>query len=184
MAGILRRLPGAGLLREAYQATQLAGALAEKKKRERALVLAEQNAAMAPYRGARANDKMKELFDQEKYGEMAQLFVPTVVYKTGSDLISVWWKTWDIYWIFLFIRIFLVFFGPSGYIHPDEYFQTVEVITGDVFGTRTTRTWEFNTSSPLRSITLNMVVFGVPLYLVNFLGKKQALNKCDQSNTS
>merc|ERR1712045_872596 len=100
---------------------------------------------------------------------MAQLFVPTVVYKTGSDLISVWWKTWDIYWIFLFIRIFLVFFGPSGYIHPDEYFQTVEVITGDVFGTRTTRTWEFNTTSPLRSITLNMVVFGVPLYLVNFL---------------
>ena len=184
MAGILRRLPGAGLLREAYQATQLAGALAEKKKRERALVLAEQNAAMAPYRGARANEKLKELFDNEKYGEMAQLFVPNVVYKTGSDLISVWWKTWDIYWIFLFIRIFLVFFGPSGYIHPDEYFQTVEVITGDVFGTRTTRTWEFNTTSPLRSITLNMVVFGVPLYLVNFLGKKQALNKCDQSNTS
>ena len=136
MAAILRRLPGAGLLREAYMATQLAGALAEKQRQERALVLAEQNAALAPFRGSKANERVKELFEKEKYGELVQLFVPTAVYNTGSDLINVWWKTWDIYWIFLLIRIFLVFVPPTGYIHPDEYFQTVEVITGDVLGTR------------------------------------------------
>ena len=44
MAWILRRLPGAGLLREAWHATQLQGAIHEKKRAERALVLAEQNA--------------------------------------------------------------------------------------------------------------------------------------------
>lgn len=66
----------------------------------------------------------------------------------------------------LIFRILLVFFPQPGYIHPDEYFQTVEVITGDVLGTRTTRTWEFNTTTPLRSVTLNMIIFGGPLYFV------------------
>ena len=176
MAGILRKLPGAGLLNEAYMATQLAGAMAEKKKKERAVVLAEENAKLAPYRGARANERLKELFENQKYGEMVQLFVPDVVYYTGVDLVNFWWKTWDIYWIFVFLRILLVFLysnasvlSNTGYIHPDEYFQTVEVITGDVMGTRTTRTWEFNNTAPIRSITLNMIIFGGPLYFFRSL---------------
>ena len=46
MTSLLRRLPGAGLLREAWHATQLQGAIAEKKRNERALVLAEENAKL------------------------------------------------------------------------------------------------------------------------------------------
>ena len=49
MAWILRRLPGAGLLREAWHATQLQGAIHEKKRAERALVLAEQNAQIGEF---------------------------------------------------------------------------------------------------------------------------------------
>ena len=49
MAWILRRLPGAGLLREAWHATQLQGAIHEKKRAERALVLAEQNAQIGKF---------------------------------------------------------------------------------------------------------------------------------------
>ncbi len=166
MAGILGRLPGAGLLREAWHATQLAGALAEKKRQERALVLAEKNAQLAPFKGKKANEKLKELFDNEKYGEIAQLYVPGPVYRVGADLVDVWWRTWDIYWIFVLLRIVIVLFPQSGYIHPDEYFQTVEVITGDVLGTSVERTWEFNSTTPIRSVTTNMIIWGLPLYLL------------------
>ena len=105
----------------------IAGALAEKKRQERALVLAEKNAALAPYRDQRANEKIRELFENEKYGEIVQLFVPGPVCRIGQDLINVWWKTWDIYWIFVILRILLVFFPQPGYIHPDEYFQVSRV---------------------------------------------------------
>ena len=143
--------------------------MAEKKKQERALVLAEQNALAAQYKGERANKKLKELFENEQYGEIVQLFVPYPIYRVGENLVNVWWKTWDIYWIFVILRVLLVLFTQSGYVHPDEYFQTVEVITGDVLGLRTTRTWEFNTTSPIRSVTFNMVLFGTPLYLLKAL---------------
>ena len=49
MAWILRRLPGAGLLREAWHATQLQGAIHEKKRAERAIILAEQNAQIGEF---------------------------------------------------------------------------------------------------------------------------------------
>ena len=130
------------------------------------MVLAEQNAAIAQYKGERANKKLKELFDNQQYSEIVQLYVPYPVYSIGKDLVDFWWKTWDIYWIFLLLRIFLVLFTQSGYVHPDEYFQTVEVITGDVLGIRTERTWEFNSTSPIRSVTFNMILFGGPLYLL------------------
>ena len=35
-----------------------------------------------------------------------------------------------------------------------------------ILNCRTTRTWEFNSTSPIRSITANMVIFGGPLFLV------------------
>ncbi len=47
-------------------------------------------------------------------------------------------------------RIVMVFMPQSGYIHPDEFFQSVEVVTGDVLGTDTVRTWEFNVTAPIR----------------------------------
>ena len=58
-------------------------------------------------------------------------------------------------------RVLLVF--QTGYIHPDEYFQSIEVVAGDVFEVDVTRTWEFNSTSPLRSMVLPTVIFGAPL---------------------
>lgn len=34
------------------------------------------------------------------------------------------------YLLFVFLRILLVFLPQSGYIHPDEFFQSVEVMAG------------------------------------------------------
>lgn len=38
------------------------------------------------------------------------------------------------YYIMCFVRIAMVFIPQVGYIHPDEFFQTVEVVAGE-FGT-------------------------------------------------
>lgn len=34
------------------------------------------------------------------------------------------------YYVLVFVRICLVFVPQSGYIHPDEFFQSVEVVAG------------------------------------------------------
>jgi len=66
-------------------------------------------------------------------------------------------------------RIVIVFTPQTGYIHPDEFFQSVEVITGDILNTDTTKTWEFNSTAPLRSMTLQSIVIGGPLSVLKCL---------------
>lgn len=38
------------------------------------------------------------------------------------------------YLFFAVLRIVLVFIPQMGYVHPDEFFQTVEVINGNFYG--------------------------------------------------
>lgn len=36
------------------------------------------------------------------------------------------------YWMLVFLRIATVFVPQTGYIHPDEYFQSIEVLAGKI----------------------------------------------------
>ena len=74
----------------------------------------------------------------------------------------------------LHCRVLLVFLPQPGYIHPDEFFQTVEVVSGDVLGLRVERTWEFNATSPIRSMATPALVYGLPLGMLR--GASQTLN--------
>ena len=47
-----------------------------------------------------------------------------------------------------------------------EFFQTVEVVVGDVYDVDVTRTWEFNSTAPIRSMVLPTVIMGLPLYIL------------------
>ena len=97
-------IPGAGLMQQAWDATKLAGEIIRKNK-ERAVVLAdERRNEIAQYRGKRANEKVKELFEQEKYDEIAALYLPMPVVTKAKSFIDFWWKTWDVYFIFALIR--------------------------------------------------------------------------------
>ena len=88
------------------------------------------------------------------------------------EAVDLWWKIWDIYWIFLLMRVVLVLIPTnSGYIHPDEYFQSVEVIIGDVFELETHRTWEFNVTAPLRSPSIPYVLYGLPLTTLKYVNQ-------------
>jgi len=35
-----------------------------------------------------------------------------------------------LYWILAVLRVVLTFVSQTGYIHPDEFFQSIEVISG------------------------------------------------------
>ena len=39
-------------------------------------------------------------------------------------------KYFHTYLFLVFVRILLVFLPQTGYIHPDEFFQSVEILTG------------------------------------------------------
>ncbi|EDW00642.1 GPI mannosyltransferase 4 isoform X1 [Drosophila grimshawi] len=73
------------------------------------------------------------------------------------------------YFFFAALRLVLVFVPQLGYVHPDEFFQSVEVMTGDHFRLEHTRTWEFNNTMPVRSITLPWALLRVPWSFYEFV---------------
>ncbi|KAJ9592184.1 hypothetical protein L9F63_001300, partial [Diploptera punctata] len=66
------------------------------------------------------------------------------------------------YWFLVALRIIITLLPQNGYIHPDEHFQSLEVVAGDVFDIEANRPWEFNTTFPIRSIALPYFIAGIP----------------------
>ncbi|XP_070507588.1 GPI mannosyltransferase 4 [Chironomus tepperi] len=73
------------------------------------------------------------------------------------------------YFFFIIIRIVLVFVPQYGYIHPDEFFQSSEVISGEVFELEHTRTWEFNSTMPIRSYAIPFFYLKIPMVVLKFI---------------
>ena len=81
------------------------------------------------------------MFEEKEYAEVGRLFLPGFVVDRVLDLTDFWWKTWDIYWMFVIFRILLVlFFAGSGYVDEGEYFDAVESAAGDAFDIQVVRT--------------------------------------------
>jgi hypothetical protein len=55
--------------------------------------------------------------------------------KAGDEVPDVDWNT-DMhlslvpYWFLAFVRVVVTLLPQNGYIHPDEYFQSVEIVAG------------------------------------------------------
>ncbi|XP_020717469.1 GPI mannosyltransferase 4 isoform X2 [Ceratitis capitata] len=77
-------------------------------------------------------------------------------------------ENWYAYLFFGLLRVILVFIPQKGYIHPDEFFQSVEVMTGDHFQLEHVRTWEFNNTMPVRSITIQFLLLRIPWSFFEF----------------
>ena len=93
------------------------------------------------------------MFEEKEYAEVGRLFLPGIVVDRVLDLTDFWWKTWDIYWMFVIFRILLVlFFAASGYVDEGEYFDAVESAAGDAFDIQVVRTEQ--ESKKLHIITL------------------------------
>jgi hypothetical protein len=114
------------LLRQAWDATKL-GVAIRSLKHERALVAAEKNPVQR-FRPKEVVREVRRLYEARQYEALSRLLLPHLVVDAGLDLIALWWNVWDIYWLFVLLRILVVFLPTnSGYIHPDEYFQSLEV---------------------------------------------------------
>jgi GPI mannosyltransferase 4 len=93
------------------------------------------------------------------------------------------------YLIFGILRCLLIFVPQFGYIHPDEFFQSVEVMsgvqlyekslkdllktffpfTGDEFRLDVRRTWEFNATFPVRSVVVPFLTQRIPFSFLNLV---------------
>lgn len=83
-----------------------------------------------------------------------------------EDSFRIYRRLGKTYLLLATLRILLTLIPQRGYIHPDEYFQSVEVIIGDLFNVEVQRAWEFNATFPIRSIAIPYVTYGLPLSLL------------------
>ncbi|CAG5125016.1 unnamed protein product [Candidula unifasciata] len=71
--------------------------------------------------------------------------------------------------VLLCANVITVLFPQPGYIHPDEFFQSAEIVAGDIFNIQHFRTWEFNGTSAVRNIVFPYLVLAPPLYMLRSL---------------
>ena len=136
----LNWIPGANLARQAWDATKLGLEIRARRQQERAVMVSEKNQVGKVLRRKEVIKEVRKLFEEKNYEGVARALLPDMLVDKSFEFVDLWWKIWDIYWIFLLLRVVLVVIPTnSGYIHPDEHFQTVEVRpeTRPEVGTRT-----------------------------------------------
>ncbi|KAI9677519.1 MAG: alpha 1,2 mannosyltransferase [Caeruleum heppii] len=70
------------------------------------------------------------------------------------------------YLLLILVRLYFAL-SPS-YLHPDENFQGPEVIAGQIFSYPVHLTWEFTSSTPIRSVFPLWPVYGLPMLLLHW----------------
>ncbi|XP_064077296.1 GPI mannosyltransferase 4-like [Macrobrachium nipponense] len=98
-----------------------------------------------------------------KYGEFlgpSQSKTKLVRLRKVSDSSLFWW-------LLAIARLYLASV-QTGYIHPDEFHQSVQVMAGDILDIEAPKPWEFHTSAPIRSITFSAVV-SLPYVILRYL---------------
>ncbi|KAJ8683628.1 hypothetical protein QAD02_019420 [Eretmocerus hayati] len=73
------------------------------------------------------------------------------------------------YWVFALLRIASNFIPQNGYIHPDEFFQYIEVASGDSFDIDVNKPWEFNVTFPVRNSLFPHMCVRIPYLILGSL---------------
>ncbi|OBA24376.1 hypothetical protein METBIDRAFT_36026 [Metschnikowia bicuspidata var. bicuspidata NRRL YB-4993] len=76
------------------------------------------------------------------------------------------WRS--VYFVSIGLRFVLAL--SNSYIHPDEHFQSFEVLAGRMFSLSTREPWEFGSLAPARSAVPLLVVYYLPLTIAQWLG--------------
>ncbi|XP_072474827.1 GPI mannosyltransferase 4 [Notamacropus eugenii] len=69
------------------------------------------------------------------------------------------------------LRIAWCLLPQAGYLHPDEFFQSPEVMAEDVLGLEAYRPWEFLPSSACRTVVFPLLTTGSVFWLMELLDK-------------
>ena len=74
------------------------------------------------------------------------------------------------------VQIIIIVLPYPGYIHPDEYFQSTEIMAGDVLQLKSKRTWEWNRKKPSRNIVFPFLAAGLPFMVLRKLQQMYTVN--------
>ncbi|KAH0504428.1 GPI mannosyltransferase 4 [Microtus ochrogaster] len=66
------------------------------------------------------------------------------------------------------LRVVWCLLPQTGYIHPDEFFQSPEVMAEDILGVQASRPWEFYPSSSCRTVVFPLLTSGSTFWLLRF----------------
>lgn len=75
------------------------------------------------------------------------------------------WRT--VYFITIGLRF--VFALSDSYIHPDEHFQSLQVLGSKILGFNTNLPWEFTSEEPARSLGPLYLIYGPLLYILKWI---------------
>lgn len=79
------------------------------------------------------------------------------------------------YLLLLLVRLLFVF-TSTGYIHPDGYFQSSEVMAGRIFDVTAHVSWEFQLPSPIRSVVSPALSSGLPYMVITGIERLLGVN--------
>ncbi|XP_073434831.1 GPI mannosyltransferase 4 isoform X1 [Dendrobates tinctorius] len=65
------------------------------------------------------------------------------------------------------LRVMWCLAPQNGYLHPDEFFQSPEVMAGDILDLEIYRPWEFQSVSPCRTVLVPLLTSGTAFWIMN-----------------
>uniref|UniRef100_A0A8B9J2F5 Mannosyltransferase n=1 Tax=Amazona collaria TaxID=241587 RepID=A0A8B9J2F5_9PSIT len=71
----------------------------------------------------------------------------------------------------------------AGYLHPDEFFQSPEVMAGDILNLQVYYPWEFLSSSPCRTVVFPLMTSGITYWVIKSLQQLDICSSCINSYT-
>ncbi|NWI71155.1 PIGZ mannosyltransferase, partial [Todus mexicanus] len=71
----------------------------------------------------------------------------------------------------------------AGYLHPDEFFQSPEVMAGDILNLQVYYPWEFLSSSPCRTVVFPLMTSGLTYWVIKSLQQLDVCSSCINSYT-
>ncbi|XP_068001683.1 GPI mannosyltransferase 4 [Melanerpes formicivorus] len=71
----------------------------------------------------------------------------------------------------------------AGYLHPDEFFQSPEVMAGDILNLQVYYPWEFLSTSPCRTAVFPLMTSGVTYWVIKSLQQLDLCSSCINSYT-
>lgn len=94
--------------------------------------------------------------------------VPTIIHRLKAM------KELQIYLpLFLaLLRIVICVWPQSGYLHPDEFFQSTEIVARDQLGSKINPVWEFTTNLPIRCMLIPNILNKLGLRLASAISSK------------
>ncbi|XP_018422831.1 PREDICTED: GPI mannosyltransferase 4 [Nanorana parkeri] len=78
-------------------------------------------------------------------------------------------EEWMLWGALSLLRVIWCLAPQKGYLHPDEFFQSPEVMAGDILDLDTNRPWEFLPAFPCRTVLIPLLTSGTAFWIVRIL---------------